>query len=114
MTAHRITLPLVATAIALLLAAVPVALGQGTAPPQLPASALNRQATIDAMQAMNKELDDLVAAMNAATGSAKVDRIAAVVTALVAAQKRTSAIVAQDPMMPRMMPDRPAPSPQQR
>jgi hypothetical protein len=45
------------------------------------------------MQASQAKLDELVAQMNAATGPEKVDRIAAVVTEMVAMHKRMNAMV---------------------
>ena len=51
------------------------------------------------MQAEQKKLDDLVAQMNSATGPAKVDRIAAVVTEMAAMHKRMSTMMMQGGMM---------------
>ena len=61
-----------------------------------------RQKMMAEMQATQKKLDDLVAQMNGATGAAKVDRIAAVLTELVAQHKRMSSMM-QGGMMPMMM-----------
>jgi hypothetical protein len=49
---------------------------------------------MQARQAAQKRLDDLVAAMNAARGGEKLDAIAAVVTELAAQQKQMSAMCA--------------------
>jgi hypothetical protein len=58
----------------------------GDASQQAPA-APNQQAMMANMQAQQKKLDDLVAQMNAATGSEKVDRMAAVITEMAAMHK---------------------------
>jgi hypothetical protein len=55
------------------------------------------QAMMARMQAEQKKLDDLVAQMNSATGPAKVDRIAAVVTEMAAMHKRMSTMMMQMP-----------------
>jgi hypothetical protein len=57
------------------------------------------QAMMARMQAEQKKLDDLVAQMNSATGPAKVDRIAAVVTEMAAMHKRMSTMMMQGGMM---------------
>jgi hypothetical protein len=71
-----------------------------------------RQRMMAEMQATQTKLDELVAQMNSATGSAKVDRMAAVLTELVAQQKRMGSMM-QGGMMPMMMmpntPSGPAP-----
>src|SRR5262245_6981929 len=64
------------------------------APRQAQADA-GRQAMMADMQAAQKRLDDLVAQMNAAKGSDKVDRIAAVVNQLAAMHKRMSGMMMQ-------------------
>lgn len=51
------------------------------------------------MQAAQKKLDELVASMNAAKETEKVDRIAAVVTEMVALHKQMMAHMAAMPMM---------------
>lgn len=58
-----------------------------------------RQQMMAEMQAAQKKLDELVAQMNAATGNAKVDRIAAVLTELVAQHKRMSTMMQGGMMM---------------
>jgi hypothetical protein len=72
-----------------------------------------RQKMMADMQAAQKRLDELVAQMNAATGNAKVDRIAAVLNELVAQHKRMSTMM--QGTMPMMMtpnaPATPAPAP---
>jgi hypothetical protein len=61
-----------------------------------------RQRMMAEMQATQTKLDELVAQMNSATGGAKVDRMAAVLTELVAQQKRMGSMM-QGGMMPMMM-----------
>ena len=61
--------------------------GQATRPAAQAATA-DRGAMMAAMQAEQTKLDDMVAQMNAATGPDKVDRVAAVVTEMVAMHKR--------------------------
>ena len=70
------------------------------ASPQRPA--MDRQKMMADMQASQKKLDELVAAMNAAAGADKVDRIAAVVNEMVAMHKRMSAMMMQGGMMEMM------------
>src|SRR5262245_2971287 len=52
-----------------------------------------RQKMMADMQATQTKLDELVAQMNGATGSAKVDRMAALLTELVAQQKRMNSMM---------------------
>jgi hypothetical protein len=80
--------------------------GGPTLPPQLPASAVNRAAMLDQMETLTRELDALVVKMNAASGQAKVDAIAATVTKLADAHKRLAVAVLTDPTMPKMMPEK--------
>jgi len=54
------------------------------------------------MQATQTKLDELVAQMNSATGNAKVDRMAVLLTELVAQHKRMGSMM-QGGMMPMMM-----------
>ena len=54
------------------------------------------------MQAMDKKLDELVQRMQSATGPAKVDAIAEVVTALVAQHKDMHSRMSGMPMMQQM------------
>jgi len=61
-----------------------------------------RQKMMAEMQATQTTLDELVAQMNSATGSAKIDRMAALLTELVAQHKRMSSMM-QGGMMPTMM-----------
>ena len=61
-----------------------------------------RQKMMAEMQATQKKLDELVAQMNSATGTVKVDRIAALLTELVAQHKQMSSMM-QGGMMPMMM-----------
>lgn len=68
----------------LLWTTVPFALAQSTAQ----SGRGDMQAMMGAMQADQKKLDELVAQMNAATGLAKVDRIAAVVNEMASMHKR--------------------------
>ena len=75
---------------------------QEAATQQGPATA-SQHAMMADMQAAQKRLDDLVSQMNAATGAEKVDRIAAVVTEMVAMHKRMSSMMMQGGMM-QMMP----------
>ena len=56
------------------------------------------------MQASQKKLDELVAQMNKATGAAKVDRIAALLTELVAQHARMGTMM-QSREMPMMKPN---------
>jgi hypothetical protein len=51
------------------------------------------------MQATQNKLDDLVARMNAAKGEEKIDRVAAVVTEMVAQHRQMMARMAAMPMM---------------
>lgn len=60
---------------------------------------MDRQKMMAEMQASQKKLDDLVAAMNAATGPEKVDRIAAVVNEMASMHKRMSGMMMQGGMM---------------
>ena len=53
----------------------------------------SRHAMMADMQAAQKRLDDLVSQMNAAKGAEKVDRIAAVVTEMVAMHKQMSSMM---------------------
>ena len=62
----------------------------------------DRQAMMANMQAQQKKLDELVAQMNATTGPAKVDRIAAVVTEMAAMHKRMSTMMMEGGMMQMM------------
>ena len=64
----------------------------------------DRQKMMAEMTASQNKLDDLVARMNAATGPAKVDQVAAVVTELVAQHKSMHArMMAPGGMMMQMM-----------
>src|SRR4026207_1782286 len=67
------------------------------------------------MKASQKKLDDLVAAMNQATGDAKVDKLAAVVTELVAQHREMCGRMMSGNMMPMSMiqhtPEATAPEP---
>ena len=54
-------------------------------------AASNQHAMTANMQAAQKKLDDLVAQMNAATGSEKVDRMATVITEMAAMHKEMCA-----------------------
>jgi hypothetical protein len=64
----------------------PAMMGQS----QMSGMMAERQKMMAEMQASQKKLDELVAKMNSATGSDKVDQIAAVVNELVAQHKRMS------------------------
>ena len=75
-----------------------------------------RQKMMAEMIASQKRLDELVAKMNAATGAAKIDQVAAVVTELVAQRKMMeSRMMSEGGMLMRMMemmqPGQPAPAP---
>ena len=73
-----------------------------------------RQKMMAEMQATQTKLDELVALMNSATGSAKVDRMAALLTELVAQQKRMGSMMQGGMMSMMMMPNAPpaaAPAP---
>src|SRR6266700_424990 len=63
----------------------------------------DHQAMMATMQAAQKKLDDLVAQMNAATGPEKVDRMAAVITAMAAMHKDMCAQMMDGDMMSMMM-----------
>ena len=67
-----------------------------------PQPAMDHQKMMADMQAQQKKLDDLVAAMNAATGPDKVDRIADVVNEMAAMHKRMSTMMMQGGMMEMM------------
>jgi hypothetical protein len=71
-------------------------------PPAAQGAPADHQAMMANMQAEQKKLDDLVAAMNAAKGPEKVDRIAAVVTEMAAMHKRMSTMMMQSGMMQMM------------
>jgi hypothetical protein len=58
-----------------------------------PGASATHQNMMAEMQATQRKLDELIAQMNAADGPAKVDRIAVVVTELVAIQKRMSTMM---------------------
>lgn len=99
-----------------LTAAIPGAMAQSAAPAQPPGSAPSNQQTpaqmmaerqkmMADMQAARKKLEELAAQMNSATGTAKIDRIAAVVNELVAQHTRMSTMM-QGNMM-QMMPNPP-------
>jgi hypothetical protein len=77
--------------------------GQGIMP--------ERQKMMAEMQASQKKLNDLVAAMNAAKGGDKIDRVAAAVTELVAQHQQMH--MQMMPMMGGMMQQSPAPAPAQ-
>ena len=66
-------------------------------------AAANQHAMMANMQAAQKKLDDLVAQMNAATGSEKVDRMAAVITEMAAMHKDMCAQMMNSGMMSMMM-----------
>ena len=66
-------------------------------------AAANQHAMMANMQAAQKKLDDLVAQMNAATGSEKVDRMAAVITEMAAMHKDMCAQMMNGGMMSMMM-----------
>ena len=71
-----------------------------------------RQKMMAEMTAAQKKLDDLVATMNGATGQAKVDQMAAIITELVAERKamQSRMLSMQGGMMKQMMqPAPPAP-----
>jgi hypothetical protein len=74
-------------------------LEHGTAGPPAQTAAADHQAMMARMQAEQKKLDELVAQMNAATGSEKVDRIAAVVTEMAAMHKQMNTMMMQGGMM---------------
>lgn len=63
------------------------------APPAAQGSAMDHQAMMANMQAEQKKLDELVAKMNAAKGSDKVDRIADVVNEMAAMHRRMSGMM---------------------
>ena len=63
----------------------------------------DRQAMMADMRAEQKKLDELVAQMNAAPQSEKLDRIAAVVTEMAAMHKRMSAMMTENGGMMQMM-----------
>ena len=63
------------------------------AAPAAQGAAMNPQAMMANMQAEQKKLDDLVAKMNAAQGSDKVDRIADVVTEMAAMHRRMNGMM---------------------
>jgi len=71
-------------AVAIALACVGVS-GAGAEEPEAPVRPARPR--LEQMRENQRKLDDLVAKMNAATGEAKVDAIAAVVTELVAQRK---------------------------
>lgn len=64
-----------------------------------------REKMMATMQAMDQQLDELVAQMNSATGTAKVDAIASVLTALVEQRQtmRSGMMGMQSQMMGHMM-----------
>lgn len=62
-----------------------------------------RQAMMTNMRAEQKKLDELVAQMNAAKQSEKLDRMAAVVTEMAAMHKRMSSMMMEDGGMMQMM-----------
>ena len=68
----------------------------------------DRQKMMAAMKASEKKLDDLVAAMNQAKGSEKVDRLAAVVTEMVAQHREMHKRMMSGGMMMQM--PQPAPA----
>ena len=63
----------------------------------------DRQAMMTDMRAEQKKLDELVAQMNAAPQSEKLDRVAAVVTEMAAMHKRMSAMMTENGGMMQMM-----------
>ena len=89
------------------LAAVKQGMGANTMP--------DHQKMMAEMKASQKKLDDLVAAMNQATGDEKVTRLAAVVTELVAQHREMCERMMSGTMMPMSMmqhtPDATAPAP---
>jgi hypothetical protein len=68
----------------------------------------DRQKMMADMKASEKKLDDLVAAMNQAKGSEKVDRVAAVVTEMVAQHREMHKRMMSGGMMMQMPPGQPA------
>lgn len=62
-------------------------------PPAAQGAGMNHQAMMASMQAEQKKLDDLVAKMNAAQGSDKVDRIADVVNEMAAMHRRMNGMM---------------------
>ena len=68
-------------------------------PPAAQGASAEHQAMMANMQAAEKKLDDLVAQMNAATGSEKVDRMAAVITEMAAMHKDMCAQMMNGGMM---------------
>lgn len=105
MTKHAIRTHILGPVIALVVfATVPLALAQAThehgaqaTPPAASAPAAQQQAMMmkmmDDMQAQQKRLSEMVAKMNAATGQAKVDQIAAVVTEMAAMHGRMTSMM---------------------
>jgi len=89
----------------------PAAVTQGTGAQAAP----DHQKMMAEMKASQKKLDDLVAAMNQATGDDKVGTLAAVVTELVAQHREMCERMMSGTMMPMSMmqhtPDATAPAP---
>jgi hypothetical protein len=113
MTIKHLTTYLIGAAAALLLSASvgnaqttghdhSAAPAPGDTSPQAQAAA-NQHAMMANMQAAQKKLDDLVAQMNAAAGSEKVDRMAAVITEMAAMHKDMCAQMMNGGMMSMMM-----------
>jgi len=73
------------------------------APAQQAGAMMDHQKMMADMNAEQAKLDDLVAQMNAATGPAKVDRIAAAVTELAAMHKHMNTMMQGDMMHGGMM-----------
>jgi hypothetical protein len=71
----------------------------------------DRQTMMADMKAAQQKLDELVAAMNLATGSEKVDRIAAVVTELVAQHREMCRRMMSGDMMTQKPMTQPSPAP---
>ena len=84
---------------------------QGTPPAQGRGMMAQQQQMMAQMQAGQKKLDELVASMNSAKGPDKVDRIAAVVTEMVAQHTQMSGqmMSMQSGMMQMMMQGRQTP-----
>ena len=107
MTKHVLRTYVLGPAIAVVVfATVPMALAQtaphdhgaqAAAPPAASAPAAQQQAMMARMmadmQAQQKHLDEMVAKMNAATGQAKIDQIAAVVTEMAAMHGRMTSMM---------------------
>lgn len=91
------------------LALVPALQAQTQTPPSAPQHQMGMMATCQAitadLKAGDAKLDDLIAKMNAATGQAKIEQMAAVLTELVAQRKTMHG------RMMSMNPERPSDAP---